>query len=133
MTLGDLSGDDSGTDSDNDDASVSYIYLYEEGRSEIDNWDDEAQELAAKAYEAASNGGIVRRTFNNTSAYENIHHAYSELTWAMGEVFENGDFQPMLNFIGPDAEALAQHLDDNPELLSDLNERMQTTEATADD
>lgn len=133
MGLGDLNtGDDDSTDSDND-ASVSYIYLYEDGRDEIENWDSDAQDLAARAYDAASDGGVVRETFNDASSYENIHHGYSDMTAAMADVFESGDFQPILDFIGPNAEALATYLDNHKDVRNDLVQRMKSTEATADD
>lgn len=133
MSLNDVANGEEQPEQKPDQPSISYLYLYEEGRDETDDWSDDATETMEQAYQACSNGGIVRSTFKKSGQYQNIHHAVAELVVGIAEVFEDGDFSRLLEFIGPDAEALAQYLDDNPDVLEELSERMQDTQATADD
>lgn len=107
-----------------DGPSVSYLYLYEEGREQIENWPEEKQEVMAEAYRHVSQGGIARATFNRSAEYENIHDATAHLMVGIAKVFEDGDFSDLLEFIGPDADAVAQYLDQNPEVAEELQDRL---------
>lgn len=132
MGIGDLSSDDVEEQQPND-PSVSYLYIYENGREEISNWDADAQQAMATAYNVVSDGGIVRTTFKRSGQYENIHHATAELMVGISEVFESGDFQRLLDFVGPDADAVRQYLEDNEEIGQELLEGVKEAEAPSAD
>lgn len=128
MSLQDMADDDAQTQ-EPDDPSVSYLYIYEEGREDMDNWDEEDQDTMAQAYHVCSGGGVVRNTFDNTSAYENIHHAAGDLMVGIADVFTDGDYSRLMEFVGPDVDAVGQYLDENPEVRDELIERLQEHES----
>lgn len=113
-----------------DQPSISYLYLYESGRDEVENWPDSHQEKMAEAYQVTSNGGVVRDTFKRTGQYVNIHDATAHLMVGIADVFRDDDFSDLLEFIGPDADAVGQYLDDNPEVRDELLSRLEDTQAT---
>lgn len=103
--------------------SVSYIYIYERGRDEIEDWPEEVKELMANAYEVVSDGGIVRETFKRSRQYQNLHHAMSEVVLGISEVLENEDFSRIMEFVGPDADAIVQYLQENEEIAKEVLEQ----------
>lgn len=115
MGIGDLSPDDQEQSEENDsqDPSVSYIYIYERGRDEIDNWPQDEASAAATAYQVTSGGGNVRNRFKSSGRYVNIHSGMSDYLAALGTAFGNDQFivpvhQAMPNFLEHLAAALEE-------------------------
>lgn len=114
-------------DSDSDEPSVSYIYVYEAGRNEIEDWASEKQQVMARAYEAVSDGGIVRTTFKRSGSYINLHDAMGHFFSAMATALEEQDFNPVLEFVLSDdpevtADILRQYLAEHEEVAENLLE-----------
>jgi len=137
MGLNNFDSDDGSSSDDKGDASVSYIYVYEPGRSELDGFSN----YNTDAYEVTSGGGSVRDYFKKQSQYKNIHEGMSHFLAGMDSVVSNGDFTEVLDFLlePEDASsdeqvefytnALAQWLDTQPEVSDGLISRMRQTEA----
>lgn len=129
MGLGNLSEEPDTPEESPEKPSVSYIYVYEKGREEVEEWPQEARETMAAAYEVVSDGGIVRETFKRSAQYRNIHEAMSEVLLGISEVFEDEDFSRILEFVGPDADALVNYLNDHPDIAEELLDRVNTQQA----
>lgn len=132
MGLANLSDDDGQREETSDSPSVSYLYLYEQGRKEIQEWTEEKRQVMARAYAAVSGGGIVRNTFKRSGDFINIHDATAHLMVCLEEGFENGNWTPYLEFLSEDsevqAEILQQFLDENPEVAEQLNTQVQAAD-----
>lgn len=132
MGLDNLAHGDEEQTREPDEPSVSYLYIYENGREELESWPAEARQVMATAYSVVSDGGVVRTTFKRSSQYQNIHHATAELMVGIAQVFENGNFQPLLEFIGPDADAIIEYLQNNEEVAEELQGHLNTEGDTAE-
>ena len=155
MGIGDLTPNDDEAQeesSDSDDPSVSYIYVYEQGRDEIEGWTDDDAAAAAQAYEVTSAGGVLRNQFGSTGVYANIHAAMSDYLAALGTTFENAQYIVPVHAAMPDllqhlqgaleednwadlvdfvlkdddpdhnADVIRQYLEDNPEVMQRLQQ-----------
>lgn len=121
MGIGDLAKNDQPEERSSDQPSVSYIYVYEQGRKELEEWAPEKQQVMARAYEAVSDGGIIRNTFKLSRDYINLHDAMGHFLAAMAEALENQNFNPVLEFVTSDdpettAVILQDYLDEHPEV-----------------
>lgn len=138
MGIADLSGDDE-VEQTSDDPSVSYIYVYEAGRKEIEGWPQDKQQTMARAYNAVSDGGIVRTTFKRNPQFVNIHDGMAHLLAAMAEGFENQNWVQFMEFVlsedSPELSAsiIGDYLEENPEVLEELTSgEAEEIEAAAD-
>jgi len=130
MGIADLGKGETPDDSGSDKPSVSYTYTYEAGRNEIEDWTEEQQETMARAYQAVSDGGIVRTTFKRSPQYVNLHDAIAHFYAAMAEALEEQNFVPVLDFILSDdsevtADILQQYLEENPDVAEELLGRVE--------
>lgn len=130
MALADLNMGETPDDSGSDKPSVSYTYTYEAGRNEIEDWSEEQQQVMHRAYQAVSDGGIVRTTFKRSADYVNLHDAMAHFYAAMAEALENQNFVPVLEFVLSDdaevtADILQQYLEEHPETAEELLGRVE--------
>lgn len=130
MGVMDFGSDDEEQTTEPDDPSVSYIYVYEQGREELEDKDN----YLAEAYEYMKGGGILRQAFNSWSRYdENVHTVFSHIIVGFGRIIEEGDFSKILDFLfEPESEeeaelygeALADWLSEHPEVLTAANQEL---------
>lgn len=111
-------------ETDDDEASVSYIYVYEEGREERGKYTDYDED----AYRYAASGGTVRQFAKSPSCpYSDIHELMSHIVGGLGRTIESGgDFSHLLEEIEPDAEGIAKYLDQNEEIQKELLQRLKS-------
>lgn len=130
----DLSGSDgSSTDSE---PSGTHLYFYEEGHERLPE-NDEIASTIAEAYELAgtSPDGPVR-TLANRGWEGGLQHMLAEFVISVGSLIEEESPEPVVSWVmesfdeEEQVEAVAQFLDDNPEVGRELAERLETTEAT---
>lgn len=130
MGIADLGRGETPADDSSDKPSVSYTYTYEAGRKEIEDWAEEKQQVMARAYQAVSDGGIVRTTFKRSPQYTNLHDAMAHFYAAMAEALENQNFVPVLEFVLSDdeevtADILQQYLEEHPDVAEELLGRVE--------
>lgn len=148
MGIFDNPSDDEEQDDSNDGDSGTYIqFISGPGhRDWKESWSDDAKSDISRAYElAAPNGdsGVVNQFAN--SMCDDRHHFYAVVTLALGDIFENQDFQQMLDLLmgSPESEEtvelyadqLEEFLESEPEVAAELLERVNVSEeaAPADD
>lgn len=85
------------------------------------------------AYQLAQGGGFLRNLFNSSGQYKDIHEYVAELLVGTEAVIRDGDFTEIMETVGPNAEALAQYLQDNPEIMEELEEELEGEAQAADD
>lgn len=146
MGLNDEFGTDDAQDQTSDSDSGTYIqFISGPGhRDWKESWSSDAADTIAEAYELAApeaSDGVVN-TFAN-AGWQDRHHFYAELTVALGDIFEEGSHQQMLDFLMGDpqsdetadayADQLAEFLADEEDIAEALLERVNEPAATADD
>lgn len=136
--------DNFGSDDDEEqttDPSGTHIYFYERGHDRLPGEEGDARyEEIAEAYEKArtSPDGIVRR-FANSQFEGGLQQFLAEYTNAVGNALEEGDLSILMKTLFEDesvetqVEMLATYLDDNPEVLKELAERLNSTEGAAEE
>lgn len=146
MGVMDFGRDDEEQKSEDSGASVSYIYVYEEGREEL----EDKQNYLTEAYDMMKSGGSVRSAFNSWARYDNsVHSVFSHIIVGFGRIIEDGDFSAILDFLfeaDTEEEAqlygenLADWLQDHPEVLEATSQALNQAdsdetkpEAPADD
>jgi len=146
MGLMDDTQTDDAKDQSSDGDSGTYIqFISGPGhRDWKETWSADAADTISEAYELAApeaSDGTVN-TFAN-AGWQDRHHFYAELTVALGDIFTDGDYQQMLEFLmgspGSEetvdhyADQLAEFLSDEPEVAEALLERVNEPAAPADD
>lgn len=146
MGVMDFGSDDEEQQEDDSGASVSYIYVYEQGRDELEG----KSNYLTEAYEMMKSGGSVRSAFNSWARYDNsVHSVFSHIVVGFGRIIEDGDFSKILDFLFEAdneeeaqvyGEALADWLQDHPVVLEATSEALNESdtsetkpEAPADD
>lgn len=132
----DAFGSDDSTETSTD-PSGTHFYFYEEGHERLPE-NEEVAAAQAEAYDLASTSpdGAVR-TLANRGWEGGIAHMMAEFVISLGEMLEEGSPTPVLEWILEDfdeeekEEAIAQYLDNNPEVGQALAERLQSTEEIA--
>lgn len=143
MGVMDFGNDDEEQQEQDGKPSVSYIYVYEEGRDEL----QDKENYLTEAYEMMKSGGSVRSAFNSWARYDNsVHTVFSHIVVGFGRIIEDGDFSKILNFLfEPEGEeeaemygeVLGEWLQDHEDVLQAVVETVEggqaKPEAPADD
>ena len=123
MALDDFNTEQPDEEPSNGEDSVAYLYVRRSDNEE--------------AYDLMSNkhGGTarVRNALKALADYEDQHDFFQKLIISMEPVLYEGDWVPFMEEVGVTAEAIAQYLDEHPEVEEELRELFETTEASADD
>lgn len=106
MGVMDFGTDDEEQQEEDGKASVSYIYVYEQGRDEL----QDKENYLTEAYEMMKSGGSVRHAFNSWARYDaSVHTVFSHIVVGFGRIIEDGDFSKILNFLfEPESDDEAQ-------------------------